>query len=362
MDIKTSLDNITSILIDPSRNNPVIINNKLAWLTTIIVGVCTLGIAQALSALWRKLRQIEQNDTHDKINRIFSSLFMRNHSNNPTQPAGCPSQLNGASLAALDNLNPIAQTSSSGQPPKDNLTTPSTQPNHHSVQTQNSPSTTPNPNEQTQINTAAVSGVTQNPPNRPKLNATFCFVEHTGTEVDRLKLMITEQLRACGIDLVTDNSHFHNSAPLIQFALCALTSRPLVDLEYNHQRLHDMKWDDGIFILQAAKFQLIDFFSNDTNSAHRNLEQMKNDNPFVYDDIVIAPMANDSSPFNFNCDPVLITKFQELFEKLKNDPCSLRIFIAQLIEDTTHIRYDLKPSTLRLADVYLYSPDESDSE
>lgn len=48
----------------------------LAGMTTVLVGISTFGMAQMISALWRKLRHLEElNETHKIISEQFKKLF-----------------------------------------------------------------------------------------------------------------------------------------------------------------------------------------------------------------------------------------------------------------------------------------------
>ncbi|ADI38887.1 hypothetical protein [Waddlia chondrophila] len=78
---KNTIDNLTSFIMDPSNNAREPLTQGIAWTTTIILGFGTIGIIQGLSALWRKLRHIDQNDTHEKISRLFQKIFSRNSAN-----------------------------------------------------------------------------------------------------------------------------------------------------------------------------------------------------------------------------------------------------------------------------------------
>lgn len=72
MKIVNFCDAVSSLLIDPHAKDRSDLNKGLAWAATIILGIFTLGIAQGLSALWRRFRPVEMNDTHELISRIFA--------------------------------------------------------------------------------------------------------------------------------------------------------------------------------------------------------------------------------------------------------------------------------------------------
>jgi hypothetical protein len=78
MEITTVLDSITSFIMDPNHHHRKPAMQGIAWLVTIILGIGTVGIAQGLSALWRKLRHIDKNETHEKIGRLFQEVFFKN--------------------------------------------------------------------------------------------------------------------------------------------------------------------------------------------------------------------------------------------------------------------------------------------
>lgn len=69
------LDKVTSFIIDPGNNSRKPAEQGLACATTIILGVGTFGVGQGLSVLWRNFREVEQNDTHEKIDQLFKQIF-----------------------------------------------------------------------------------------------------------------------------------------------------------------------------------------------------------------------------------------------------------------------------------------------
>ncbi len=71
MDLVTILNSISSFLIEPQKEDRSPFAKKMAWAVTIIIGIGTLGFAQALSLLWRKLRPVVRNESHKKIDEIF---------------------------------------------------------------------------------------------------------------------------------------------------------------------------------------------------------------------------------------------------------------------------------------------------
>ncbi|MCE2983765.1 MAG: HECT domain-containing protein [Parachlamydia sp.] len=70
------LDIAARVIIDPAHPNFSPIKQKAAWALTFILGIASLGIIQAVSALWRKLRVVEEvNATHLLITQLFISQF-----------------------------------------------------------------------------------------------------------------------------------------------------------------------------------------------------------------------------------------------------------------------------------------------
>ena len=74
--IEACVDDFTSYLIDPSNNERDLLNQAGAWMVTIILGVSTAGVLHGLSILWRNLRNIEGNDTLDKIYSLFCKVLL----------------------------------------------------------------------------------------------------------------------------------------------------------------------------------------------------------------------------------------------------------------------------------------------
>lgn len=74
MEIKTTLDDIASFLVDPSNHKHN--SQGAAWLATIILGIGTVGVAQILSGLWRMGRQVQdKNETQEKISQFVQNIF-----------------------------------------------------------------------------------------------------------------------------------------------------------------------------------------------------------------------------------------------------------------------------------------------
>lgn len=90
MSLEAIIDNITSFIMDPSNHKRRPVMQGVAWATTIFLGIGTVGIAHGLSALWRRLRPVDQNETHKKICQLFNKLFSKNHENshNAQSPQG----------------------------------------------------------------------------------------------------------------------------------------------------------------------------------------------------------------------------------------------------------------------------------
>jgi hypothetical protein len=75
MHIKTILDNVASFLVEPHKQDSSPHIKKLAWVTTIILGVGTLGIVQGLSLLWKKIRVNPHNKADKKINQVGQQVL-----------------------------------------------------------------------------------------------------------------------------------------------------------------------------------------------------------------------------------------------------------------------------------------------
>lgn len=107
MFIKNSLDHFSTFIMDPCNAQYTPFIQKAAWLTTIILGIGTIGIAHVLCALWRRLRHVERNETHEKIGQIFNKIFSKNpeqqsssvkNSTQMSQPFNQPSPVHPSSL------------------------------------------------------------------------------------------------------------------------------------------------------------------------------------------------------------------------------------------------------------------------
>src|ERR1700733_3915146 len=71
-------DSTSRFLLDPSNSQFSSATQGLAWVATIIAGIATFGIAQGASALWRKLRKIDEpNETHEMISQFFKNIFYK---------------------------------------------------------------------------------------------------------------------------------------------------------------------------------------------------------------------------------------------------------------------------------------------
>src|SRR2546422_320807 len=78
MRIGSFLDNTARFLIDPCNKDFSPMIKRIAWIVTILTGITTLGIAQGASALWRKLRHIEEkNETHEIISNQFKKIISK---------------------------------------------------------------------------------------------------------------------------------------------------------------------------------------------------------------------------------------------------------------------------------------------
>lgn len=92
MNIKSSLDSISSFIIDPSNDSRTTLVQGIAWITTIVLGIGTIGIAQGLSALWRKMRPVERNVTHEKIGRLFQRIFSQKNTSKTYESLSSPEE------------------------------------------------------------------------------------------------------------------------------------------------------------------------------------------------------------------------------------------------------------------------------
>jgi hypothetical protein len=123
MDIKIILDRVTSFIMDPGCTDRKPVSQGLAWAATIFLGIGTLGIVQGISALWRKLRHIEKNETHEKIARLFKkSITPSKHSPSVTEktpPAESPKETESTTASPSDRpdsptkLSPLQKTARS---------------------------------------------------------------------------------------------------------------------------------------------------------------------------------------------------------------------------------------------------------
>lgn len=84
MDIKIIIDDITSFLIDPSKEDRRPVMQGLAWASTLLLAVASIGLVQGLSVLWRHLRRIDTNKTQEKIVQLFQKIFTKNSEDDPS--------------------------------------------------------------------------------------------------------------------------------------------------------------------------------------------------------------------------------------------------------------------------------------
>ena len=69
-------DQAACFLIDPLNQQFSPDTQRIACVMTVLIGILTLGMAQAVSALWRNLRPIEEeNETHVVIGELFRNVF-----------------------------------------------------------------------------------------------------------------------------------------------------------------------------------------------------------------------------------------------------------------------------------------------
>jgi hypothetical protein len=88
------IDNTARFFLDPSNSKFSQGKKVIAWTTTILAGIATLGLAQAVSALWRSCRHVhEKNETQDTISKIFHKIFCCSQTSEPVNrpvPGGRP--------------------------------------------------------------------------------------------------------------------------------------------------------------------------------------------------------------------------------------------------------------------------------
>lgn len=84
MGFRTALDRAASFIMDPANHTRSPAKQKAAWATTVLLCIGTVGISLGLSALWRKIRLIEKNETHEFISQKFHRIFSNSHDNTPT--------------------------------------------------------------------------------------------------------------------------------------------------------------------------------------------------------------------------------------------------------------------------------------
>ena len=65
----------------------------LAWVSTVALGILTLGIGHGLSVFWRRLRKIETNETQEKIARLFQSVSTKTEKDVAQPPIHKPTNL-----------------------------------------------------------------------------------------------------------------------------------------------------------------------------------------------------------------------------------------------------------------------------
>lgn len=84
MELKPALDRVASFIIDPANKDRQPKMQKIAWAATVLLCIGTVGISLGLSALWRKIRHVDHNDTHEKIGQTFHRIFSKNRNETPT--------------------------------------------------------------------------------------------------------------------------------------------------------------------------------------------------------------------------------------------------------------------------------------
>jgi hypothetical protein len=85
MNIKNKIDSFTSFIIDPSNNSRGLKTQGMAWTASIVLGIATIGTVHLFSAVWRNQRQVDKNDTHEKIANLFQNLVPKNNPNQSKQ-------------------------------------------------------------------------------------------------------------------------------------------------------------------------------------------------------------------------------------------------------------------------------------
>ena len=99
MNTTKTLDFATRVLIDPCYHEFNTVEKGLAWITTVITAIFTIGTAQIFSVLWRYLRQVEENDTHRMISALFYEIFGMKKEGIENVPAA---QLNNTTITPVN--------------------------------------------------------------------------------------------------------------------------------------------------------------------------------------------------------------------------------------------------------------------
>jgi hypothetical protein len=82
-----NIDNTARFFLDPSNSKFSQGKKVVAWTSTLLAGIATLGFVQAASALWRSCRQVhEKNETQDKISRLCHKIFCCPQTSEPLIP------------------------------------------------------------------------------------------------------------------------------------------------------------------------------------------------------------------------------------------------------------------------------------
>ncbi len=76
LNIVKTCDRLACFLVDPANSKYSSSRQRLAWATTILMGIATLGCIQIMSILWRKWRLIQaKNETQEKIHQLFQKII-----------------------------------------------------------------------------------------------------------------------------------------------------------------------------------------------------------------------------------------------------------------------------------------------